>query len=55
MKTVKTQPYAIPLENVESEHCAMIINKGLQSVDGILQHKVELNNKQAVIDRKSVV
>ncbi|MFN3301333.1 MAG: cation transporter, partial [Sediminibacterium sp.] len=50
MKTVKTQPYAIPLENVESEHCAMIVNKGLQSVDGILQHKVELNNKQAVIE-----
>lgn len=50
MKTVKTQPYSIPLENVESEHCAMIVNKGLQSVDGILQHKVELNNKQAVIE-----
>lgn len=50
MKTVKTQPYAIPLENVESEHCAMIVNKGLQSVDGITQHKVELNNKQAVIE-----
>ena len=50
MKTVKTQPYAIPLENVESEHCAMIVNKGLQSVEGITQHKVEINNKQAIIE-----
>ena len=50
MKTVKTQTYAIPLENVESEHCAMIVNKGLQSVEGITQHKVEINNKQAVIE-----
>ncbi len=50
MNTVKTQPYAIPLENVESEHCAMIVNKGLQSVEGITQHKVEINNKQAIIE-----
>lgn len=50
MKTVKTQPYAIPLENVESEHCAMIVNKGLQSIEGITQHKVEINNKQAIIE-----
>ena len=50
MKTVKTQPYAIPLENVESEHCAMIVNKGLQSVEEITQHKVEINNKQAIIE-----
>ena len=50
MKTEKIQPYAIPLENVESEHCAMIVNKGLQSVEGITQHKVEINNKQAIIE-----
>ena len=50
MKTVKTQPYAIPLENVESEHCAMIVNKGLQTVTEISQLKVALNNKQAIIE-----
>jgi len=50
MKTEKTHLYAIPLENVESEHCAMIVDKGLQSVKGIASHKVELNNKQAIIE-----
>jgi P-type Cu2+ transporter len=50
MKTEKSQQYLIPLENVESEHCAIIVDKGLQSVDSIISHKVELNNKQAVIE-----
>lgn len=50
MKTEKSHSYAIPLENVESEHCAMIVDKGLQSVEGITSHKVELNNKQAIIE-----
>jgi Cu2+-exporting ATPase len=50
MKTEKSQQYLIPLENVESEHCAMIVDKGLQTVDSIMSHKVELNNKQAVIE-----
>lgn len=39
----------IPLEGVESEHCALIIDKGLSKVDGVLSHKVELNNNKAVI------
>lgn len=50
MKTVKTHLYAIPLENVESEHCAMIVDKGLESVQGVKTHKVALNNKQALIE-----
>lgn len=50
MKTEKSHSYAIPLENVESEHCAMIVDKGLQSVEGITSHKVELNNKQAIVE-----
>lgn len=41
---------AIPLEGVESEHCAMIVDKGLAKVPGILSHKVELNNNRAVIE-----
>lgn len=36
----------LPLEGVESEHCAMIIDKGLAQVKGIETHKVELNNRR---------
>ena len=39
----------LPLEGVESEHCALIIDKGLGKVEGITDHKVELNNNRAVI------
>ncbi len=40
----------IPLEGVESEHCALIVDKGLSKVEGITAHKVELNNNRAVIN-----
>ena len=39
----------LPLEGVESEHCALIIDKGLSKVNGITSHKIELNNNRAVI------
>ncbi|MBL7712689.1 MAG: copper-translocating P-type ATPase [Chitinophagaceae bacterium] len=39
----------LPLEDVESEHCALIVNKGLAQVKGIVSHKVELNNRRAAI------
>ncbi|MGN6604487.1 MAG: heavy metal translocating P-type ATPase [Ginsengibacter sp.] len=39
----------LPLAGVESEHCALIVDKGLSKVDGIKTHKVELNNNRAVI------
>lgn len=39
----------LPLEDVESEHCALIVDKGLAQVEGIESHKVELNNGRAVI------
>src|SRR3982750_4157906 len=39
----------IPLEGVESEHCALIVDKGLSKVEGIKTHKVELNNHRALI------
>jgi Cu2+-exporting ATPase len=41
--------FNIPLQDVESEHCALIVDKGLKNVPGISAHKVELNNKRAVI------
>ncbi|MCG7502762.1 heavy metal translocating P-type ATPase [Tenacibaculum sp. Mcav3-52] len=39
----------LPLEGVESEHCALIVEKGLTHVEGIETHKVELNNQRAAI------
>lgn len=39
----------IPLEDVESEHCALIVEKGLAQVKGIETHQVELNNRRAAI------
>lgn len=39
----------LPLEGVESEHCALIVDKGLSKVQGITSHKIELNNNRAII------
>src|SRR5690606_12704094 len=39
----------LPLEGVESEHCAIIVEKGLAQVKGMESHKVELNNRRAAI------
>lgn len=39
----------IPLEDVESEHCALIVEKGLKQIKGIETHKIELNNRRAAI------
>lgn len=44
-----TTDIEIPLEGVESEHCALIVDKGLQKVPGMSSHKVELNNRRAII------
>lgn len=48
MATNKETIY-IPLEDVESEHCALIVEKGLAQVKGIETHQVELNNRRAAI------
>lgn len=39
----------LPLQGMDSDHCAMIIDKGLAEVNGITSHKVELNNNRATI------
>ncbi|MGC4232637.1 MAG: heavy metal translocating P-type ATPase [Niabella sp.] len=39
----------IPLEDVESEHCALIVEKGLAQVKGVESHQVELNNRRAAV------
>ncbi|MCI3937215.1 heavy metal translocating P-type ATPase [Chryseobacterium aahli] len=43
----------IPLEDVESEHCALIVEKGLAKVDGVETQKVEINNHRAAITVKN--
>ncbi|WP_018628962.1 heavy metal translocating P-type ATPase [Niabella aurantiaca] len=57
MTTDPLNAIAIPLEGVESEHCALIVDKGLDKVEGIAAHKVELNNRRALIttDENAVV
>ena len=42
----------IPLEDVSTEHCALIVEKGLAEVKGIETHKVEVNNRRAAITVK---
>lgn len=39
----------LPLEGVDSEHCALIVEKGLAGVKGVENHKVELNNRRAAL------
>lgn len=50
MATNSNNTINLPLEGMDSEHCALIIDKGLSKVQGIKTHKVELNNNRAVID-----
>ncbi|MBP9160715.1 MAG: cation transporter, partial [Flavobacteriales bacterium] len=38
----------IPVDNMDSEHCALIVDKAVGAVPEVLQHHVELNNKRAV-------
>lgn len=42
--------FNIPLSGVESEHCALIVDKGLSKIDGLSSHKVELNNNRAIVE-----
>lgn len=42
--------FSLPLIDVESEHCALIVDKGLEKIKGIKSHKVEPNNRRAIIE-----
>jgi P-type Cu2+ transporter len=50
MSTIEKTKVVLPLSGVDSEHCALIADKGLDKVEGVLSHKVELNNHQAIIE-----
>lgn len=54
MNTNDSNGIYIPLEKVESEHCSLIISKGLSQLAGIETHMVELNNKRVRIEGKDV-
>lgn len=49
MKDNNIQTVYLPLQDVDSEHCAMIVDKGLGSVKAVSAHKVELNNNRAML------
>jgi len=49
MATNNKEIIYLPLVDVESEHCALVVEKGLAQVKGIETHKVELNNRRAAI------
>lgn len=44
----------IPIENMESEHCVLIIERELAKIDGIINYKVELNNARAVLNLEDI-
>lgn len=54
METTDNKLLYIPLEGVESEHCALIVDNGLKQLEGVTQHKVELNNNRAIINETKV-
>ncbi len=49
MDTARKEIFELPLSGMDSEHCALIVDKGLAKVAGISSHRVELNNHKAVI------
>ncbi len=54
MENLENNAVYLPLQNVESEHCALIVDKGLDKVEGITQHTIELNNRRAKISGQDI-
>lgn len=46
---------ALPIENMDSEHGALIIDKSLAQIPAITFHKVEYNNQRAIIGGKDLI
>ncbi len=51
----ETSTLVIPVENMDSEHCALIVDKALGTVPSIATHHVELNNRSAVVQSTTPV
>ena len=49
MATTDTTTILLPVENMDSEHCALIVDKAVGGVPEVQAHHVELNNRQAVL------
>ena len=47
--TNKNQTIYLPVEEVNSEHCALVVEKGLAQVKGLESAKVELNNQRVAL------
>lgn len=47
--TAKHKIVYLPVEQVNSEHCALIVEKGLTQVKGVESAKVELNNQRVAL------
>lgn len=54
METDQNNSTYLPIEGMDSEHCALIIEKGLSSLTDISSLKVELNNNRALISAKDL-
>ncbi|MCB0810338.1 MAG: heavy metal translocating P-type ATPase [Flavobacteriales bacterium] len=48
MKTEDTT-IKLPIEGMDSEHCALIVDKAVGAVPEVKEHRVELNNRVAVL------
>lgn len=46
-------PYYLPLEDVDNEHCALIVDNGVAGIAGLDAHQVELNNNRLVVETDS--
>jgi len=53
--TAETSTLVLPVENMDSEHCALIVDKALGTVPSVGAHHVELNNRSAVIESTTPV
>ncbi|MGG5576029.1 heavy metal translocating P-type ATPase [Myroides sp. C15-4] len=47
--TSKHKIVYLPIEQVNSEHCALVVEKGLTQVKGVASAKVELNNQRVAL------
>ncbi len=53
--TAEKSTLVLPVENMDSEHCALIVDKALGTVPSVGAHHVELNNRSAVIESTTPV
>lgn len=53
--TVEKSTIVLPVETMDSEHCALIVDKALGTVPSITDHHVELNNRSAVVESTTPV